>query len=287
MNGILIVDKPQGWTSHDVVGKLRGICREKRIGHGGTLDPLATGVLPIFIGRGTRAVPFCENAEKEYLASFRPGLVTDTQDITGTVLEEREPAFTEAQLFQGLQSLTGPQQQLPPMYSAVKIGGKKLYELARKGVEVERKPRSIVISSFTCQGREENGDYLLQVACSKGTYVRTLCHDLGQLLGCGGCMSGLRRVRAGRFTLADCVTLDAIQAAAADGTLESLVRPVDSLFDCPEHVVTGSALKRVLNGNEFSVDLPDSDYRVYDSDGRFLMLGTCSGGIMKTVKSFF
>lgn len=287
MNGILIVDKPQGWTSHDVVGKLRGICREKRIGHGGTLDPLATGVLPVFIGRGTRAVPFCENAEKEYLASFRPGLVTDTQDITGNVLEQREPAFTQAQLLQGLQTLTGPQQQLPPMYSAVKIGGKKLYELARKGVEVERAPRSIVISSFTCQGREENGDYLLQVACSKGTYVRTLCHDLGQLLGCGGCMSALRRVRAGRFTLADCVTLDDIQAAAAAGTLESLVRPVDSLFDCPEHVVSGSALKRVLNGNEFSVDLPDSDYRVYDSDGRFLMLGSCSGGIMKTVKSFF
>lgn len=198
MNGILIVDKPEGWTSHDVVAKLRGIYREKRIGHSGTLDPMATGVLVVFLGRATRAVELCENDEKTYMAGLRLGLVTNTQDITGQTLETMTPEVTEARLSAVLEQFTGPQSQVPPMYSAVKVQGQKLYELARKGRTVERKPRNIVIHELRLVGRQQE-DYLLKVCCSKGTYVRTLCHDIGQMLGCGGCMSSLRRCRRAGF----------------------------------------------------------------------------------------
>ena len=157
MNGVIIIDKPEGWTSHDVVGKLRGVLHERRIGHGGTLDPMATGVLPVFVGRGTRAVEFCENAEKEYVAGLRPGMTTDTQDITGNILSENSAEISKDELLGALLKFTGEIEQVPPMYSAVKIGGKKLYELARKGVEVERKPRRITIKSLSVEGETENG----------------------------------------------------------------------------------------------------------------------------------
>ena len=195
LNGILLIDKPQDWTSNDVVSKMRGILHERRIGHSGTLDPLATGLLVVFVGRATRAVEFAESDSKEYIAGLRLGVKTDTQDITGNVLSECECNVSETELLNALDGFKGDIEQIPPMYSAIKIGGKKLYELARKGEEVERKPRKINISKLDIIG-EENGDYILDVACSKGTYIRTLCNDIGEALNCGGCMSSLRRVKA-------------------------------------------------------------------------------------------
>lgn len=288
MNGILVVDKPAGWTSHDVVAKLRGIYREKRIGHSGTLDPMATGVLVVFLGRATRAVELCENDEKTYVAGLRLGVTTNTQDITGEVLTAGPAEVTEGQLEETLRRFTGPQSQIPPMYSAVKIQGRKLYELARKGETVERRPRNIVIHSLRLIGRQQE-DYLLEVRCSKGTYVRTLCHDIGQALGCGGCMSSLRRTRAGRFSLEDAVELEEIQAAQAQGTHFALLRPVDSLFaDSPALTLEGERERRVRNGGDIPVPgLVDGTYRVYGGNGEFLMLGRAQDGTLKTVKSFF
>ena len=196
MNGILLVDKPQDWTSHDVVAKLRGVFGERRIGHSGTLDPLATGLLVVFLGRATKAVEFSEAAEKEYVAHLRLGLETDTQDITGTVLRTSSEVPDRSALEAVLPQFRGEICQLPPMYSAIKVNGKKLYEIARKGGEVERQSRQITIHELTLLG-EENGDYLLRVRCSKGTYIRTLCHDIGQALGCGGVMTALRRTQIG------------------------------------------------------------------------------------------
>ncbi len=289
MNGIIVIDKPSGWTSHDVVGKLRGIFHEKRIGHGGTLDPMATGVLPVFVGRATRAVQFCENAEKRYRAALRPGVSTDTQDITGTVLRTSEAEFTEERLREVLQSFTGPLKQIPPMYSAVKVGGKKLYELARRGETVERKAREIDIMSLEYLGRTEDGDYMLDVLCSKGTYIRTLCSDIGDALGCGGTLSYLRRMGAGIFSEEDAVTIKEVEEAAASGCLDGILRPVDSLFSNLEKTVAegSGALAAVYNGGCYKTSLPDGKYRVYDGQGCFLMLGLAENGTMKTIKSFF
>ena len=205
-NGILVIDKSAGWTSQDVAAKLRGVFHERRVGHGGTLDPMATGVLPVFIGRATRAAEFLESAEKEYVAGLRLGVVTDTQDTSGTVLETNSVCVTRAQLEAVLRQFLGPIEQIPPMYSAIKINGQKLYELARRGQEVARRPRSITIHALELL-EGEGADWTIRVRCSKGTYVRTLCHDLGRALGCGGCMSSLRRTRAGSFTLAQAVTM--------------------------------------------------------------------------------
>ncbi len=288
MNGIIVIDKPAGWTSHDVIGKLRGLFRERRIGHGGTLDPMATGVLPVFVGRATRAVPFCENAEKEYIGTLRPGVMTDTQDITGTVLETRACSVTEDDMLSVIPRFLGEQCQLPPMYSAIKVGGKKLYELARKGVEVERKPRTVTISEIELVG-ESSGDFILRIVCSKGTYIRTLFADIGEALGCGACLSSLRRTRAGRFTLNDAVTVEEVALAAGSGTAESLLSPVDRLFsDFPAVTLSQENMKKCLNGTEFPFE---SDVRglcrVYDPYGSFLMLGQLEESVMKTVKSFF
>ena len=184
-NGILIIDKPRGWTSMDVCAKLRGMFREKRVGHAGTLDPMATGVLPVFIGRATRAVEFAAGSDKEYIAGLKLGIITNTQDATGEILEERAVEVTRNQLLAALERFTGDIEQVPPMYSAVKINGKKLYELARKGKEVERRPRPVTIHTLELlEGAPPAGaDFALRVVCSKGTYVRTLCHDIGQALG--------------------------------------------------------------------------------------------------------
>lgn len=288
MNGILIVDKPQDWTSHDVVAKLRGIYRERRIGHSGTLDPMATGVLTVFLGRATRAVELCENDEKTYVAGLRLGTVTNTQDITGEILESRSVDITELQLQQVLTQFLGPQQQIPPMYSAVKIQGKKLYELARKGQTVERKPRNIVIHELKLLGRQQE-DFLLEIRCSKGTYVRTLCHDIGEKLGCGGCLSSLRRTEAGRFSLEDAVTLEDILKAQAEGRQQELLRSVDSLFDrLPSLTLRGEAERRMRNGGTILLkNQPDGEYRVYGQSGEFLLLGRVEAEMLTTVKSFF
>ena len=284
-NGILIIDKPAGWTSMDVCAKVRGILREKRVGHGGTLDPMATGVLPVFVGRATRAVEFAENGRKEYDAGLRLGIVTDTQDVTGTVLETRPGAVGRPELEEALAAFRGEIQQIPPMYSAVKVQGKKLYELARKGQEVERKPRAVTIYELELLEAESETDYRLRCLCSKGTYIRTLCHDIGQALGCGGALYRLRRTMAAGFTLADAVTLEDLQAQG-----EALLRPLDSLF--AQHpaltVRSPGQEKRVRCGNP--VTLPgtaDGTYRLYGQNGDFLCLSRSKDGTLTSVKNFF
>lgn len=287
MTGIVIIDKPASWTSQDVCSKLRGVFREKRVGHSGTLDPMATGVLPVFVGRATRAVEFAENDRKRYTAALRLGLTTDTQDTTGAALETRPVSLTESDLAAVLPEFTGALKQVPPMYSAVKIGGKKLYEMARRGQSVERPARDVTVYSIHILGRED-GDFLLDVECSKGTYIRTLCHDIGQRLGCGGCMSALRRTRAGAFGLEDAHPLSQVVSAAERGEAEGLLLPVDSLFrDRPAAVIDASSERKCRCGNDFPVKLGDGLYRVYAQSGEFLMLGRVTGEKMTTVKSFF
>ena len=284
MTGIVIVDKPAGWTSQDVTARLRRVFGTRRIGHGGTLDPMATGVLPVFVGRATRGVEFFEHADKTYEAVLRLGTVTDTQDSTGTVLEKRPVTVTEAEFRDILPKFTGEIAQIPPMYSAIKVDGKKLYELARAGKEVERKPREITI--FSLELLEFSGETAkIRVHCSKGTYIRTLCHDIGAALGCGGCMEALRRTAAGEYTLADSVELDTLLNAERP---EDYLRDVDTLFrQYPAVTLTEKQALRCRNGNSFSIALPEGSYRAYDGQGTFLMLAKVRGGIMETVKSFF
>ena len=212
MDGLLLVDKPMEWTSMDVCAHLRGVLHERHIGHTGTLDPNATGLLVVLTGKGTKAAKYAENDEKEYAARLRLGTVTDTQDIWGTVLRREEPAAGRKEIEAVLDRFRGPILQLPPMYSAIKHRGKKLYEIARRGGDVEREPRPITIRRLELTDRDGAGDWGLEITCSKGTYIRTLCHDIGQALGCGGCMSALRRVRAGQFTIAEAHTLEEIRS---------------------------------------------------------------------------
>ena len=284
MNGIVIVDKPQGWTSQDVAARLRRVFNTRRIGHGGTLDPMATGVLPVFVGRGTRAVEFFEHAEKIYETILKPGITTDTEDITGTVLTQTEVALTAKQVEAVLPRFRGEIMQVPPMYSALKVNGQKLYDLARKGIEVERKARNITIHELTLLGVDGEGIHL-RVHCSKGTYIRTLCKDIGDALGCGGCMAQLRRVSAGEYTEEDAVALDTLLETA---TPEQYLRPVDSMFrSYPAVTLTEKQEMRCRNGNSFSIRLTDGTYRVYGQNGEFLALSQVDNGIMSTVKSFF
>ena len=284
-NGIIVIDKPQGWTSMDVCAKLRGVFHEKRVGHAGTLDPMATGVLPVFLGRATRAVEFADKSDKEYIAELKLGVITNTQDTSGETLEERPVQAGREQLEEVLEQFRGEILQIPPMYSAIKINGKKLYELARKGREVERPARAVTIKSLEILGQQGKDLYTIKARCTKGTYIRTLCHDIGQALGCGGCMASLRRTMAAGFTLEDAVTLEEIQAAADPA---ALLLPVDDYFKAlPACTIRGKALFRAKNGNPFLWELPDGDYRVYGPEGEFLLLGRCEGGVVATIKSFF
>ncbi|MCI9118876.1 MAG: tRNA pseudouridine(55) synthase TruB [Flavonifractor sp.] len=287
-NGIIIIDKPEGWTSMDVCAKLRGVFHEKRIGHGGTLDPMATGVLPVFVGRATRAVEFATESRKEYIVGIKLGVVTNTQDTSGEILEEHPVSVAREQLPNLLERFTGDLEQLPPMYSAIKIKGKKLYELARKGQEVERKPRSIHIYALELLGKSTSGDPLLRVECSKGTYVRTLCHDLGQALGCGACMSALRRTRAAGFSLEDAVSLE--QVLTAEDPI-ALLRPVDCFFariGWKGSLTVRPAAEKVLrNGGQAPTSEADGEWRVYSQSGEFLGLGSSQRARLRLIKSFF
>ena len=284
MNGIVIIDKPQGWTSQDVTARLRRVFNTRRIGHGGTLDPMATGVLPVFVGRATRGVEFFEHAEKCYETVLKPGITTDTEDITGTVLTERDAFVTGEMLEAVLPRFRGEIMQVPPMYSALKVNGQKLYELARKGKEVERKPRPITIHELEFLGMDAEG-IRLRIRCSKGTYIRTLCKDIGEALGCGGCMAALRRVQAGEYTIDEAVPLEELLESENP---EAYLRPVDSMFrNYPEAVLTPKQEARCRNGNTFSVNLPDGTYRVYAQNGEFLALSQVTDGVMSTIKSFF
>lgn len=285
-NGIIIIDKPAGWTSMDVCAKLRGILKTKKIGHAGTLDPMATGVLPVFVGQATRAVSFAEGGEKEYVAGLRLGRTTNTQDTGGQTLTQSPVTVGREELEAVLPRFTGEISQIPPMFSAIKINGQKLYDLARQGKEVERKARAVTIFALEVVEQVSETDYILRIRCSKGTYVRTLCHDIGQALGCGGCMFSLRRTMAAGFTLDESVTLERMQEGG-----EALLRPTDSLFrDRPDYrLKTEKQEERCRNGNPFFIqeNLPEGEYRIYGREGAFLCLSRLQGDTMTSLKNFF
>lgn len=287
-HGIINVYKEAGFTSHDVVAKLRGICKQKKIGHTGTLDPDAVGVLPVCLGSGTKLCDMLTGETKEYIAGFQLGIATDTQDISGKILEEKEVCVSAEQVKEMLSHFVGELQQVPPMYSALKVGGKKLYELAREGKEVERKARPITIYELELL-KAEHPEYEIRVVCSKGTYIRTLCHDIGQDLSCGAVMTSLVRSRVGEFRLKDAKTLDELQELADQGRVQEAVIPVEEMFHAlPAIQVSDGAQKALLNGNQlkrsevlakeeagiigkmlqgFPVD--QGEYRVYSMDSRF------------------
>ena len=284
MNGIVIVDKPQDWTSQDVTARLRRVFNTRRIGHGGTLDPMATGVLPVFVGRATRGVEFFEHAEKAYETVIRLGLTTDTEDTSGTVISEQDVNISEEEFLNILPKFRGKIQQIPPMYSALKVNGQKLCDLARKGREVERQPREIEIFELECLAFSGN-TARLRVRCSKGTYIRTLCKDIGEALGCGGCMAELRRVSAGEYTITEAVPLQELLDTEEP---EKYLRSVDTMFrNHPAVTLTANQEKRCRCGNSFSVKLAEGTYRAYGQSGEFLMLAKVEDGVMSTIKSFF
>ena len=282
-SGILVFDKPQGFTSHDVVAKLRGILRTRKIGHGGTLDPMATGVLPIFVGGATKASDYAAAQDKTYEAGFTLGFSTDTQDTTGTVTERSDRRVTLDEVRAALNTFLGAQKQVPPMYSAIKIDGQKLYDLARKGKDVERPARDITILDIALLDFDEQAQKgAFRVTCSKGTYVRTIVHDLGQKLGTCAAMHALTRIRSGVYTLAQAVTFETVERARDDGTLGRLFQPTDSLFaDDPAVRLTAEGRDRALRGavvfprqaEGLAALAPGTLCRVYAPDGQFLMLG--------------
>ncbi len=279
--GILLMDKPQGFTSHDVVAKLRGILHTRRIGHGGTLDPLATGVLPVFIGGATKAADFAAAQDKEYVAGFTLGYETDTQDVTGETLRRSGQTASRAQVEQAAARFLGAQQQVPPMYSAVKVNGQKLYDLARKGKEVERPARDIFVREMTLLDFDEATQKgTLRLTVSKGTYVRTLVNDMGASLGTFAVMHSLMRTRAGAYPLEQCHSFETVEQAMQDGTMQALLLPVDSLFAAhPAVQLTDEGAERIARGAVVfprqAAGLPETEgvlCRVYHKD-RFLMLG--------------
>lgn len=301
MNGVIPVYKPQGWTSFDVVAKLRGILHEKRIGHSGTLDPMATGVLPVFVGKATRACDMIPNDGKSYLAGFKMGVSTDTQDITGKVVAESKTLPTEEELKAAAESFIGEIMQLPPMYSAVKVGGKKLYQLAREGKTVERQPklrlvRKLSVYEYNC----DTGEGLIYAEVGKGTYVRTLINDIGEKLGCGGCMTSLERLSAAGFVKAQCYTLEQIQQAAEEDRLSQIIMPVSCVFSGAYDELAlgekGSALYKngvKLRGEQVGIKDPRSadgvEFIISGSDGEFLGIARYNAGKdeLKSVRNFY
>jgi len=284
-SGIIVIDKPTDWTSHDVVAKLRGYFKERRIGHAGTLDPMATGVLPVFVGRATRAVEFATEGKKEYIAGLRLGLVTDTQDITGKIVKKSPVNLSLLHVESALSAFRGNISQIPPMYSAIKKQGKKLYEIARSGKEVEREARPVTIFELELLDQLSSTDYILRIVCSKGTYIRTLCHDLGAMLGSGGCLFSLRRTKAAGFTQEESVTME--QILSSNNPFEFLLS-VDSFFsDYPSVIANTCEEQKIRNGMKISFSAPNGTYRVYAENQTFLMLGRVEENMMTTVKSFF
>lgn len=290
MQGILIVDKPTDWTSFDVIAKLRGILGTRKLGHSGTLDPMATGVLPVFCGGASKAVDLQLDHTKAYRAVLKLGARTDTGDVTGTVLETAPVTAGEKELLEVLPQFVGAQMQTPPMYSAVKINGQPLYKMARQGIEVERKARPIEIFSLEYGGSPAENEYELTVRCSKGTYIRVLLEEIAAAMGQKGTMSALRRVAAGVYTEADAHTLEEIQAAKNEGpaALEVLMLPVESVFgSLPLLTVAPKVEQHLYNGCPTSrYPAADGRYRVRNEAGRFLGLANIVGGVLKVEKLF-
>ena len=290
MQGILIVDKPTDWTSFDVIAKLRGILGTRKLGHSGTLDPMATGVLPVFCGGASKAVDLQLDHTKAYRAVLKLGARTDTGDVTGTVLETAPVTAGEKELLEVLPQFVGAQMQTPPMYSAVKINGQPLYKMARQGIEVERKVRPIEIFSLEYGGSPAENEYELTVRCSKGTYIRVLLEDIATAMGQKGTMSALRRVAAGVYTEADAHTMEEIQAAKNEGpaALEALMLPVESVFgSLPLLTVAPKVEQHLYNGCPTSrYPAADGRYRVRNEAGQFLGLANIVGGVLKVEKLF-
>ncbi len=275
-HGILNVYKEKGFTSHDVVAKLRGITKQKKIGHTGTLDPDAEGVLPVCLGKGTKLCDLLTDKEKTYEAVLLLGVTTDTQDISGEVLKEQPVEVSEDQIREIIQSFVGTYGQIPPMYSAIKYRGKKLYELARAGVSIEREPRMVTIHHINTL--EINLPRIrIEVHCSKGTYIRTLCQDMGEKAGCGGCMEALLRTASGKFQIKDSLTLSSIERMEKEGTLEEALVPVEYFFEeYPALTMVPDTDKIVYNGNPFARSatrektICEEPVRVYDSKNQFV-----------------
>ena len=290
MQGILIVDKPTDWTSFDVIAKLRGILGTRKLGHSGTLDPMATGVLPVFCGGASKAVDLQLDHTKAYRATLKLGVRTDTGDVTGTVLETAPVTAGEKELLEVLPRFVGPRMQTPPMYSAVKINGQPLYKLARQGMEVERKARPIEILSIQYEGSPAENEYTLTVKCSKGTYIRVLLEEIAEAMGQKGTMSALRRVAAGVYTEADAHSLEEIQAAKNAGpeALQALMLPVESVFTSLPLLVAGERVEQHLyNGCPTSrYPAADGRYRVRNAQGQFLGLANITGGVLRVEKLF-
>ncbi len=282
MNGVIVIYKQKDFTSFDVVAVARGILREKKIGHSGTLDPMATGVLPVLVGRAAKAQSLLPDTDKEYTAEFTLGITTDTLDMTGTVLSRRECHVTKEEIETVLPRFRGNIMQVPPMYSAVQKDGVRLYDLARQGIEVQRQARPVCIDTLRLTDfDEETQSGRLLIACSKGTYIRVICDDIGKALGCGCVMTALCRTKACGFTLQDAVTLKELEQIKNDGRLEDVLRPTDSIFSCfaPAYISEKQAV-RFSNGGALSLDRvksvrnPENGtlYRVYGGQ-QFLGLG--------------
>ena len=277
MNGIIPINKPAGFTSFDVIAKLRGILKIKRIGHAGTLDPMATGVLPVFFGKATRACDIIPNNEKSYTAEFEFGKITDTQDSTGTILQTIDKKVKEQEVLDILGQFKGEIQQLPPMYSAVSVDGKRLYDLARQGIEVERKTRTITIDDIKLLSFDEKNQVgTFFIFCSKGTYIRTIIHDIGQALGCGGIMTGLVRNSSSGFTLGECYTLEQLEELKKEGKIETIITPIDKVFESYNDVRLNEIQTRMykngvkLDLNRVKILLKSDKYRVYGYNDEFL-----------------
>ncbi len=296
MNGILNIYKEAGFTSHDVVAKLRGILKQKKIGHTGTLDPDAEGVLPVCVGNATKLCGLLTEKEKTYEAVLLLGQKTDTQDVSGTVLAVSEVRADEEEVRRAIESFLGSYDQVPPMYSARKINGKKLYELAREGKEVERQARRVTLKeiSVTAINLPEAS---FTVTCSSGTYIRTLCHDIGEKLGCGGCMKSLLRTRVDCFTLSQSLRLSQIEERMAEGRIEDCLIPVDRMFaQYPKIHMQKAGDRLVYNGNSFAPGAAEKGrtaraaegmkVRVYDSKGAFVGLYRYERGMFRPVKMF-
>lgn len=295
MNGVLCVNKPEGFTSFDVVAKLRGILKTRKIGHAGTLDPMATGVLPVFVGSATKACDIMPDSSKSYRAGFRLGMCTDTQDSTGKVLNTCDVNAVKSDIESILSEFTGDIMQIPPMYSAVSVNGKRLYELARQGIEIERESRKIHVYSLILSEYDENSkEGVLCIECSKGTYIRTIIHDIGQKLQCGAVMTSLVRTSSNGFSLSDAVTLDEIQRYADKGCASSLLMPPDRLFDkYPEITLDEHCTKLYSNGvklytEKIGIDNDESiKYRIYDYRGIFMGLACVKDKCLRVFKNFY
>ena len=262
--------KEAGFTSNDVVAKLRGILHMRKIGHTGTLDPDATGVLPVCLGKGTKLVGLLTDTDKEYLCSAKLGITTDTEDISGTVTSESDfSEVTESRLLEVMHSFIGDYDQIPPMYSAKKINGRKLYELAREGKVIERKACPVKINSLKLLSFE-NGEYSFLVGCSKGTYIRFLCRDIGEKFGCGSAMLSLVRTKAGGFTKDEAITLAECEELEKSGEISGYIKSLDSVFsEYAEYTADEMIEKKIRNGNSFNTRLKNGRYRVYLPDGTF------------------